>query len=333
MKKKLFITNIIFFSTFLISFIITPFNYKAKELDKDVINIVKQEDYYLNNNESLEKQLFNLEPEKEIEIKKETEPEPLLKINFKKSEEKIDIKNESEIELTEKQIFVLENSKNKISGNSIIFGNVKDISIIDYINKVSKFLESKTNVNIDSYMVLALLAQESRLNPNVNGDGIAQIYIGDDVYCVLNDGEKLIIPINNKRDAVRSIEWTMVSYVGNYQRLLEYRTTISEDASISPLYIFKLHNSGNNLRIVRGNYSETYPLTKEGDEAFVRTFEEFETEGLEMFKSYLKISGAENVLRKIHKNMSYEEYVSSGRLFSDPRYIRNVQEYYVKEVD
>jgi len=333
MKKKFFITNIIFFSTFLISFIITPFNYKAKELDEDVITVVRQENYYLNNNEHLERQLFDLEQEIETEV--------FLEINFENNEKEIDLVKESKIEieaetkveLTEKQIFVLENSKNKISGNSIIFGNVKDISIIDYIIKVSKFLESETNVNIDSYMVLALLAQESRLNPNVNGDGIAQIYIGDDVYCVLNDGGKLIIPINNKRDAVRSIEWTMVSYVGNYQRLLEYRTTISEDASISPLYIFKLHNSGNNLRIVRGNYSETYPLTKEGDEAFIKTFEEFESEGLEMFKSYLKISGADSVLKKIHKNMSYEEYVSSGRLFSDPRYIKNVQEYYVKEVD
>lgn len=305
-NKKAFIINLIFVSSILLFVITTPFSVKKEQTDS--LNASNKDINSLN--------IIN----EKVQVKYERAGFELVKPESAKN-----------IELTEKQNFVLDNMDNLISGNSLIFGDIINVSIFDYIYKVSEYLELRTSVPIDSYIVLALLAQESRLSADVNKDGIAQIYIGEDVWCSLDNGEKLTISIENKQDAVRSIEWTIVSYVGNYQRLLDYRSTISNNPSISPLYVFKLHNSGNNLRVVRSEYSYKYPLTKEGDEKFLRTFESFEGEGLEMFKSYLKHSGANNVLKRVEEVSSYEEYTSGGNLFSDPKYIKNVLEYYVKE--
>lgn len=251
-------------------------------------------------------------------------------INQKKESNKLDSISNNELkedivikkELTVYQKEILEKSNNKISGYSLIYGNVENISIKNYIDMSCSYFEKELNIELNRQLFLALLYQESKFDFNIN-NGIAQI-TKDETIKVSNKE----FYVKNRNNPISSIDWTIANFVNKYQKLKKFRNN-----TISEWYIIKLHNSGNALQEIRYNYKEKYPLNKEGDEAFLQAFENFEDEGKEMFKEYLDYINTDyckEIKNSISDKTTYNDYISNGKLFSDPKYLTNIYKYYLE---
>lgn len=254
---------------------------------------------------------------KEKELNIEINSSPILKTEQITTNENTENTENIKTELQEE---VEKVSKNQISGYSLIYGNIKNISIIDYIDMSCNFFEANSDIDLDRNLFLALLYQESRCNPDIK-NGIAQI-TNDAVVNVC--GVEFFV--KNKNNAISSIDWTIANYVKKYLTLSNYRKD-----SVSKWYVLKLHNSGTSLQDIRLKYVDKYPLNEKGDEEFLKDLENFDESGKNMFKEYLKNIGSNYCIEinsNINDNTTYQDYISFEKLFSDPKYIENIKRFY-----
>ena len=139
-------------------------------------------------------------------------------------------------------------------------------------------------------------------------------------------------------DGVNSIDYTIANLLGTIQ---EKSKDYEEGESMHPLMAMRAHNLPMFIT-VRNEHKDEYPLTQEGDLAYIMAYEDGTTIGHELFKETMtrcyKNSKGEIVAPEAYKGMvstlaEYQDVINNGGTlgYSDPRYSKNALKNYVEE--